>query len=81
MYRRQEPIQKNTIKIEGELFDHAEVVLFNRPYCKLKRKTSEMIWASQKGNTHDFRGIYAGTYDFYPNFRVVFDNLLVGEIR
>jgi hypothetical protein len=38
MYRRQEPTQKNTIKIEGELFDHAEVVLLNRPYCELKRE-------------------------------------------
>ena len=35
----------------------------------------------KRWDTHDFRSVHAGTYDFYANFRVVFYNLFVGEIR
>jgi hypothetical protein len=42
----------------------------------MERK-DEMVLAKyeERGNTHDFRRVYAGAYDFYAYFRVVFDNL------
>ena len=51
------------------------MVLLNRPYRKLGRSGIE-IWASKEwGDAHNFRRVYAGAYDFYADFCVVFNNL------